>query len=210
MDEMKRIRGLESAASERAAAKAKKQAEAQRWREAAQKAAELQADQERALFADAAAFAARVSAAEPAFQEMVSSAAWKRLAGATDGLFGRPPRLADLFLVEDDEELLSEGSLADGDDEPFDRWWYEWHIGDELVLIKTYYAKFYGKLRKVVVRFKSFAELANFRAAQVVKNGQYDAATDTLAVLLCARTLVTRVERGDLFAAVLRQAEVDQ
>jgi hypothetical protein len=52
--------------------------------------------------------------------------------------------------------------------------------------------------------------LGTFNEAQVVKNGQYDSATDTLGVLFCMRTLVTRVERGDLMAAVLLQAEKDQ
>jgi hypothetical protein len=210
MDEKKRIRGLEAAARAKAAAKEREQAEALRWREEAKKADDLQEAQEQAMLDDAAAFAARVAAAEPAFRKMVSSAAWKRLATATDGLFGRPPRLADLFLVQDEEGLLSEGSLADTDEQPFDRWWYEWHLGSELTLIKTHYAKFYGKLRKVVVRFPSFAALGTFNEAQVVKNGQYDTATDTLAVLFCMRTLVTRVERGDLMAAVLLQAEEDQ
>ena len=159
---------------------------------------------------DAAAFAARVAAAEPAFRKMVSSAAWKRLATATDGLFGRPPRLARLFLVEDEEGLLFEGSLTDTDDKPFDIWWYEWHLGSELKLIKTHHAKFYGKLQTEVVRFGSFAALGSFNEAQMLKSRQHVAATDTLAVLFCMRTLVTRVERGDLLTAVLLQAEKDQ
>jgi hypothetical protein len=210
MDEKRRIEGLEAAARAKAAAKEREQAAVLRWREQAKRADDLQEAQAQAMLDDSAAFAARVAAAEPAFRKMVSSAAWKRLATATDGLFGRPPRLADLFLVEDEEGLLSEGSLTDTDEQPFDRWWYEWHLGSELTLIKTHYAKFYGKLRKVVVRFPSFAALGTFNEAQVVKNGQYDAATDTLAVLFCMRTLVTRVERGDLMAAVLLQAEEDQ
>jgi hypothetical protein len=210
MDEKKRIEGLEAAARAKTAAKEREQAAVLRWREQAKRADDLQEAQEQAMLDDAAAFAARVAAAEPAFRKMASSAAWKRLATATDGLFGRPPRLADLFLVQDDEGLLSEGSLTDTDEQPFDRWWYEWHLGSEITLIKTHYAKFYGKLRKVVVRFPSFAALGKFNEAKVVKNGQYDAATDTLAVLFCMRTLVTRVERGDLMAAVLLQAEEDQ
>ena len=210
MDENKRIRGLEAAARAKTAAKKREQAEAMRSRASAKKADDLREAQEQAMLDDAASFAVRVAAAEPAFRKMVSSAAWSRLATATDGLFGRPPRLASLFLVEDDEGLLFEGSLTDTDEKPFDLWWYEWHLGSELTLIKTHYAKFYGKLRKEVVRFGSFAALGQFNDAQVVKNRQYDAATDTLAVLFCMRTLVTRVERGDLLAAVLLQAEEDQ
>ena len=210
MDEKKLIQGLEAAARAKAAAKAREQAEALRWRKAAKKADHLQGAQEQAMLDDAAAFASRVAAAEPAFRKMVSSAAWKRLAAATDGLFGRPPRLARLFLVEDEEGLLFEGSLTDTDDKPFDIWWYEWHLGSELKLIKTHYAKFYGKLQTEVVRFGSFAALGSFNEAQMLKSRQHVAATDTLAVLLCMRTLVTRVERGDLMAAVLLQAEKDQ
>jgi hypothetical protein len=210
MDEKKRIEGLEAAARAKTAAKEREQAADLRWRVRVKKADDLQGAQEQAMLDEAAAFAARVAAAEPAFREMVSSAAWKRLATATDGLFGRPPRLANLFLVRDEDGLLSEGSLTDTGDRPFDGWWYEWHLGSELTLTKTLYAKFYGKLRKEVVRFQSFGELANFREAQVVKNGQHVAATDTLAVLFCMRTLVTRVERGDLMAAVLLRAEQDQ
>jgi hypothetical protein len=181
-----------------------------RWRVRVKKADDLQGAQAQAMLDDTAAFASRVAAAEPAFRQMVSSAAWKRLATATDGLFGRPPRLASLFLVHDEDGLLSEGSLTDTGERPFDGWWYEWHLGSELTLIKTHYAKFYGKLRKEVVRFPSFAALGTFNEAQVVKNGQYDSATDTLGVLFCMRTLVTRVERGDLMAAVLLQTEKDQ
>ena len=210
MDEKKLIQGLEAAARAKTAAKAREQAEALRWRKAAKKADDLQEAQEQAMLDDAAAFAARVAAAEPAFRKMVSSAAWKRLATATDGLFGRPPRLARLFLVKDEEGLLFEGSLTDTDDKPFDIWWYEWHLGSELKLIKTHYAKFYGKLQTEVVRFGSFAALGKFNEAQMLKSRQHVAATDTLAVLLCMRTLVTRVERGDLMAAVLLQAEKDQ
>lgn len=210
MDEKKLIQGLEAAARAKTAAKAREQAEALRWRKAAKKADDLQEAQEQAMLDDAAAFAARVAVAEPAFRKMVSSAAWKRLATATDGLFGRPPRLARLFLVKDEEGLLFEGSLTDTDDKPFDIWWYEWHLGSELKLIKTHYAKFYGKLQTEVVRFGSFAALGKFNEAQMLKSRQHVAATDTLAVLLCMRTLVTRVERGDLLAAVLLQAEKDQ
>ena len=210
MDEKKLIEGLEAAARAKTAAKAREQAEALRWRKAAKKADDLQEAQEQAMLDDAAAFAARVAVAEPAFRKMVSSAAWKRLATATDGLFGRPPRLARLFLVKDEEGLLFEGSLTDTDDKPFDIWWYEWHLGSELKLIKTHYAKFYGKLQTEVVRFGSFAALGKFNEAQMLKSRQHVAATDTLAVLLCMRTLVTRVERGDLLAAVLLQAEKDQ
>ena len=210
MDEKKLIQGLEAAARAKTAAKAREQAEALRWRKAAKKADDLHEAQEQAMLDDAAAFAARVAAAEPAFRKMVSSAAWKRLATATDGLFGRPPRLARLFLVKDEEGLLFEGSLTDTDDKPFDIWWYEWHLGSELKLIKTHYAKFYGKLQTEVVRFGSFAALGKFNEAQMLKSRQHVAATDTLAVLLCMRTLVTRVERGDLLAAVLLQAEKDQ
>ena len=210
MDEKKLIQGLEAAARAKTAAKAREQAEALRWRKAAKKADDLQEAQEQAMLDDAAAFAARVAVAEPAFRKMVSSAAWKRLATATDGLFGRPPRLASLFLVKDEEGLLFEGSLTDTDDKPFDIWWYEWHLGSELKLIKTHYAKFYGKLQTEVVRFGSFAALGKFNEAQMLKSRQHVAATDTLAVLLCMRTLVTRVERGDLMAAVLLQAEKDQ
>ena len=210
MDEKKLIQGLEAAARAKTAAKAREQAEALRWRKAAKKADDLQEAQEQAMLDDAAAFAARVAVAEPAFRKMVSSAAWKRLATATDGLFGRPPRLARLFLVKDEEGLLFEGSLTDTDDKPFDIWWYEWHLGSELKLIKTHHAKFYGKLQTEVVRFGSFAALGSFNEAQMLKSRQHVAATDTLAVLLCMRTLVTRVERGDLMAAVLLQAEKDQ
>ena len=210
MDEKKRIRGLEAAARAKTAAKDREQAEALRWREADKRADDLREAQEQAMLDDAAAFAARVAAAEPAFRKMVSSAAWKRLAAATDGLFGRPPRLAGLFLVKDEEGLLFEGSLTDTDEKPFDLWWYEWHLGSELTLIKTHYTKFYGRLRKEVVRFGSFTALGRFNEGQVVKNRQFDAATDRLAVLFCMRTLVTRVERGDLLTAVLLQAEKDQ
>jgi hypothetical protein len=210
MDEKRRIEGLEAAARAKAAAKEREQAADLRWRVRVKKADDLQGAQAQAMLDDTAAFASRVAAAEPAFRQMVSSAAWKRLATATDGLFGRPPRLASLFLVHDEDGLLSEGSLTDTGERPLHGWWYEWHLGSELTLIKTHYAKFYGKLRKEVVRFPSFAELGKFNEAQVVKNGQYDAATDTLAVLFCMRTLVTRVERGDLMAAVLLQAEKDQ
>ena len=210
MDEKKLIQGLEAAARAKTAAKAREQAEALRWRKAAKKADDLQEAQEQAMLDDAAAFAARVAVAEPAFRKMVSSAAWKRLATATDGLFGRPPRLASLFLVKDEDGLLLEGSLTDTDDKPFDIWWYEWHLGSELKLIKTHYAKFYGKLQTEVVRLGSFAALGTFNEAQMLKSRQHVAATDTLAVLLCMRTLVTRVERGDLMAAVLLQAEKDQ
>ena len=210
MDEKRRIEGLEAAARAKTAAKEREQAADLRWRVRVKKADDLQGAQAQAMLDDTAAFASRVAAAEPAFRQMVSSAAWKRLATATDGLFGRPPRLASLFLVHDEDGLLSEGSLTDTGERPLHGWWYEWHLGSELTLIKTHYAKFYGKLRKVVVRFPSFAELGKFNEAQVVKNGQYDAATDTLAVLFCMRTLVTRVERGDLMAAVLLQAEKDQ
>ena len=210
MDEKKLIQGLEAAARAKTAAKAREQAEALRWRKAAKKADDLQEAQEQAMLDDAAAFAARVAVAEPAYRKMVSSAAWKRLATATDGLFGRPPRLASLFLVKDEDGLLLEGSLTDTDDKPFDIWWYEWHLGSELKLIKTHYAKFYGKLQTEVVRLGSFAALGTFNEAQMLKSRQHVAATDTLAVLLCMRTLVTRVERGDLLAAVLLQAEKDQ
>ncbi|NQW61463.1 MAG: hypothetical protein HQ461_01425 [Deltaproteobacteria bacterium] len=210
MDEKKRIEGLEAAARAKAAAKEREQAADLRWRVRVKKADDLQGAQEQAMLDEAAAFAARVAAAEPAFRKMVSSAAWKRLATATDGLFGRPPRLANLFLVQDEEGLLSEGSLTDTGERPVDGWWYEWHLGSELTLTKTLYSKFYGKLGSEVVRFGSFAALGKFNEAQVVKNRQHVAATDTLAVLFCMRTLVTRVERGDLMAAVLLQAEKDQ
>lgn len=210
MDEKKRIEGLEAAARAKTAAKERERAADLRWRVRVKQADDLQGAQAQAMLDDAAAFAARVAAAEPAFRKMVSSAAWKRLATATDGLFGRPPRLANLFLVQDEEGLLFEGSLTDTDDRPFDGWWYEWHLGSEVKLIKTLYSKFYGKLGSEVVRFGSFAALGKFNEAQVVKNRQHVAATDTLAVLFCMRTLVTRVERGDLMAAVLLQAEKDQ
>ncbi len=210
MDEKKRIEGLEAAARAKTAAKERERAADLRWRVRVKQADDLKGAQAQAMLDDAAAFAARVAAAEPAYRKMVSSAAWKRLATATDGLFGRPPRLANLFLVQDEEGLLFEGSLTDTDDRPFDRWWYEWHLGSEVKLIKTLYSKFYGKLGSEVVRFGSFAALGKFNEAQVVKNRQHVAATDTLAVLFCMRTLVTRVERGDLMAAVLLQAEKDQ
>ena len=210
MDEKKRIEGLEAAARAKAAAKEREQAADLRWRVRVKKADDLQGAQEQAMLDDTAAFAARVAAAEPAFRKMVSSAAWKRLATATDGLFGRPPRLAGLFLLKDEEGLLSEGSLADSGERPFGGWRYEWHLGSELTLTKTLYSKFYGKLGSEVVRFGSFAALGRFNEGQLVKNRQHVAATDTLAVLFCMRTLVTRVERGDLMAAALLQAEKDQ
>ena len=143
MDEKKRIEGLEAAARAKTAAKEREQAADLRWRALAKKADDLQGAQAQAMLDDAAAFAARVAAAEPAYRKMVSSAAWKRLATATDGLFGRPPRLAGLFLVKDEEGLLFEGSLTDTDEKPFDLWWYEWHLGSELTLIKTHYTKFF-------------------------------------------------------------------